>query len=387
MIKVIHLSNMKCFDDLKLHVAPLTLLTGFNAAGKSTSLQGLLLIAQALRNGGVTEKVGLNGPLVRLGSVGDVAPRTKHSSEAAMTVGIETDKAAASWTLVPTGESRDTMAIRRASVLSAGALEKRWKNSVRPPSSLSNTAKQLFRSVQEAVYLGASRTDGSDAYPSPDEATVINADVGSEGQFASWWYDRNAEDEINRHRRHPKESAPVFRRQMDAFLGDLFPGAQANVERLRGTSLVRLDLRLGFSSEWQRPNNIGYGLTYAFPILVSLLCANDGQVVVLDSPEAHLHPHGQSQMGRFISRCAAAGVQVFVETHSDHVLNGVRLAVMEGIISPGDVAVHFFSSNVDIPSQPRVISPEIDKSGNLAAWPDGFFDQSERDLSALAGWR
>ncbi len=79
---------------------------------------------------------------------------------------------------------------------------------------------------------------------------------------------------------------------------------------------------------------------------------------------------------------AAAGVQIMLETHSDHVLSGIRLAVRDGTIEPGQVATHFFTSDSDSP----VTSPQIDKEGNLSEWPEGFFDQSEKDLARLAGW-
>ncbi len=72
MLTHLKLSNFKCFDSLSLPLAPLTLLTGFNAAGKSTTLQSLLLLAQAFRFGGRSEELSLNGPLVRLGTPGEV---------------------------------------------------------------------------------------------------------------------------------------------------------------------------------------------------------------------------------------------------------------------------------------------------------------------------
>jgi predicted ATPase len=153
----------------------------------------------------------------------------------------------------------------------------------------------------------------------------IHADVGVEGQFAPWWYAHAADDEIDVERRHPKESASTLRRQLDAYLGELFAGAQANAEQISRTSLVRLEFKTSTTSDWRRPANVGYGLTYAFPILVALLIARPGQIVVIDSPEAHLHPRAQSAMGSMLARFAKAGVQILVETHSDHVLNGYGL--------------------------------------------------------------
>ena len=108
---------------------------------------------------------------------------------------------------------------------------------------------------------------------------------------------------------------------------------------------------------------------------------------MVDSPEAHLHPSAQSVMGQILAHFAAAGVQIFAETHGDHVLNGVRLAVSKGSIQPRAVAVHFFNVVPEQPDGPaHIVSPFFDSKGNLSEWPTGFFDQADRDLAALAGW-
>ena len=191
---------------------------------------------------------------------------------------------------------------------------------------------------------------------------------------------------------HPSDKARTLRRQFNAWASDLFPGAQANAQTIEKTSLVRLELRIGDLSDWRRPSNIGYGLTYAFPVIVAGLLAKPKQILIIDSPEAHLHPLGQSRIGCFLSQIAAAGVQVIIETHSDHVLNGVRLAVQNHKIAPDKISVHFFtqpevaSTKAKSTDSSRVISPLIDSQGNLSEWPNGFFDQSEKDLARLAGW-
>ena len=73
-ITAVAMEGFKCFDQLRLDLGHLTLVTGFNGGGKSTSLQPLLLIAQALRLGDGLEGLPLNGPLVRLGTAGDIVP-------------------------------------------------------------------------------------------------------------------------------------------------------------------------------------------------------------------------------------------------------------------------------------------------------------------------
>jgi len=106
-------------------------------------------------------------------------------------------------------------------------------------------------------------------------------------------------------------------------------------------------------------------------------------VVIIDSAEAHLHPRAQSAVGRFLGQMAGAGLQVLVETHSDHLLNGIRLAVRDSLIRSRDVALHFFEAGG---ATGQVTSLAIDDNGAISDWPEGFFDQTERDLAILSGW-
>ncbi len=93
-------------------------------------------------------------------------------------------------------------------------------------------------------------------------------------------------------------------------------------------------------------------------------------------------------MGSFLARVASAGVQVLIETHSDHVLNGIRRAVKEGVLFHENVALHFFRPRTEVADAvgPQVESPAIDADGNIDSWPAGFFDQFDHDMNYLAGW-
>jgi len=127
---------------------------------------------------------------------------------------------------------------------------------------------------------------------------------------------------------------------------------------------------------------VGFGLTQLFPILVAILAAQKGDVVLVENPEVHLHPQAQQNIGSLLARVSASGVQVIVETHSDHVLNGIRLAAKSKIIAADDVAIHFFSpTQADGVFTPK--SPKVDADGRLDAWPEGFFDQFDLALSRL----
>ncbi|AFY93088.1 AAA family ATPase [Chamaesiphon minutus] len=109
-----------------------------------------------------------------------------------------------------------------------------------------------------------------------------------------------------------------------------------------------------------------------------------GSSVLLEHPEHRLHPDLASELGRQIARAAARGVQIIVETHNDHLFNGIRVAVHGGQIKPEAVGMFYFKA---VERQGRrvidVASPRIDRNGRIDRWPDGFFDQFEKDLDQL----
>ncbi len=377
----ITLRNFKCFTALDLPCAPLTLLTGHNASGKSTALQALLLLAQGLREAPNTNLLPLNGNLVNLGAAGDVvhhsaSPPTLSfgaaSSHERVVWQFEVDKDLAARGLMKLAEisyakDGDSLDVPNGQIFS---------------STLSNS--NVVGTLYRTAFISAGRDLPLDTFPVPRSSAHVRGDVGRSGEFAPYWYLEFADDEVSPMRRHPNDNRETVRAQVDAWLGELFPGARANAERLAVDSPLRLSFSLGQKSPWSKPANVGYGLSYAFPMLVALLTAEPGSTVVIDSAEAHLHPRGQSAVGYLLARMASSGLNIFAESHSDHLLNGVRLAVRDGLLEPNDATIHFFGRLTQAPS---VTTLAVDKNGTISDWPEGFFDQTERDLATLSGWR
>ena len=135
---------------------------------------------------------------------------------------------------------------------------------------------------------------------------------------------------------------PTRFRQVEARMGRFFPGCVLAIGQIPRANAVTLGIRASSDTDFHRPVHAGFGLTQVLPIVVAALSANDGDLLLIENPEVHLHPAGQAAVGEFLAEIASAGVQVLIETHSDHVLNGVRRAVKGGMLTSDHVALHFF---------------------------------------------
>lgn len=374
MLKILEIRNFKCFLHYDLELESLTLLTGFNGAGKSSSLQPLLLMAQALREAPRTTILSLNGDLTHLGSAGDVVAEDASDE---MVLGFADDgyeKAAWNFAHDRTLERGELRLI--SSRFSFGESSK----AIWAPEG---EAHSLLRAIRNVIFVGATRGAHGEAQPLPDSASIAPGDVGAEGQWAGYWYARLADDPVPKERRHPTESRETVRGQVDAWMSELFPNARVNAERLTGLMLTKTSFALDGGNELRRPANVGYGLSYAFPIIVALVCCEPGQIIIIDSPEAHLHPRAQSAMGGVLAHFAARGVQIIVESHSDHLVNGVRLAVREKTVAAEGVAIHFFGGERGDKGR-RSKKIDVRPDGTLEDWPGGFFDQAMTDLLRLS---
>ena len=377
--------NFKCYEALDLPCAALTVLTGYNAAGKSTALQALLLLTQALQTAANENRLPLNGDVVSLGSEGDVL---RHGATIPMFgLGAQTADERIRWIFGSRGRrSRRGLVPLRALRYMRGDesvaekaedVERIWP----PEDGIEST---LALALRNTAYMGAARVVQLDGFPLPRTASRLVGDVGTAGEFAPYWYVECADEDVDSARRHPQVISGTVRAQVDAWLGELFPGARASADRLSPDAPVRLSFSLSTTSPWERPANVGFGLSYAFPMLVALLTRETGSILVVDSAEAHLHPRAQSAVGRLLGQMAGAGLQIFVETHSDHLLSGIRLAVKDGLLQPDDVALHFVGQD-GVPGQVTTLA--VDKNGAVSDWPAGFFDQAENDLAVLSGWK
>ena len=109
-------------------------------------------------------------------------------------------------------------------------------------------------------------------------------------------------------------------------------------------------------------------------------------MVIIENPEIHLHPSAQSKLMEFLSITSKSGVQVWVETHSDHIVNGALVLLNKGFINVGDVTMCFFDDDHETEGNFIPIDLKPSQDGRLEGAPEEFFNQIDIDMQALAGF-
>ena len=374
MLDQVLLTNFKAFSRADIPLAPLTLLTGLNSSGKSTVLQALALLHQSAAADMLDADGGLllNGSMAELGVGRDVLHEDWVEDPGIageyLRIGVGIGGSTYTWTFsyAAGADTLDVIGVPGA---------------VRPAHPLFAGAARGFH------YLRADRVSPAAVYERSHETAIRQGSLGSHGEHTVNFLRHYQETPVEAAElRHGAAASASLLEQTEAWLGEISPGVNLEAAGIDGTDLVRLSFGFGgrsglASSNRRRPTNVGFGLTYTLPIIVACLSSRPGDVLLVENPESHLHPRGQTRIADLIARASAAGAQVVVETHSDHVLNGIRLAVKRGDhpLAAENVALHYFAGA----RQSALRSPRIAADGMIDEWPEGFFDEWDSTLDAL----
>ena len=377
MLEQLKLRHFKCFEKLDLPLAPLTLLSGANASGKSSALQALVLLHQTLHEHEWSTRLMLNGGSVQLGTVLDVVDKVHGRRQ--IEIGLVDDSSSVHWTFH--GE-REEMSMATGSVQLD---QDRFENPptlrhLLPPDHV-DFASSLSTRLRGLTYITAERVGPREVYALVDRQSARV--VGPRGEHAPCVLYRGRDEPI-RDSLVIADIPPTGLKQIEARMGQFFPGCRLEVRLVPQANAVTLGIRTSDDTDFHRPVHVGFGLTQVLPIVVAAVSAKKQDLLLIENPEVHLHPAGQALMGSFLAEVAASGTQVIVETHSDHVLNGIRRAVKAGTLPAQQTLLHFFRPRGGELDQ--VVSPTLDSSGNIDAWPEGFFDQFDKDMNYFAGW-
>ncbi|MGH0275913.1 DUF3696 domain-containing protein [Sinorhizobium meliloti] len=356
MINRMIVEGFKRFVSETIELKPLTVLAGRNGAGKTSVIHALLLAHHASqRSDGVAE---LNGPFdLELGWFEDVI---NVNVEGSFTIALENER-----------QDRSTWKFSKGDT----ELYAKVDHPDRSDALFSTARARGFQ------YLCAER-NGPRIVQKSAALPIDMLEVGSRGQHVAQVLEKLGRDTVPKSRRLSNSESEEFslvKAQTEKWLSHIVRNIEIDTTTFAGTDVISLRFRNDGASIWVRPTNMGFGVSYTLPIVVAAMTAPEGGLLIVENPEAHLHPAGQSEMGVFLTRMAAAGLQVIVETHSDHVLNGMRRAIgNDKLLDAEQAIVHFFPDDLS-----KSLPLRFTASGGISDWPSGFFDQYKLDVQRI----
>jgi predicted ATPase len=147
-------------------------------------------------------------------------------------------------------------------------------------------------------------------------------------------------------------------------------------------------VRTSETAEEVKLTDVGFGVSQALPVIVQCFYATPNSTVLVEQPEIHLHPSVQSSLADlFVAAISARedgaprGVQLIVESHSEHLLRRLQRLIAEEKVSKNDVAIYFCYPG---PNGSDVDLLELNEYGDIINWPPDFFGDELEDVAVQA---
>lgn len=416
MLHSLSLDGVRSFDDpTALRCAPLTLLAGANNSGKSTVIQSILAFLQSEQTQS-QHVLALNGAWCDLGHFDRVVSYRRPRSTWRFSIGFAGSNSLgeavdAVWTLGPTDEPESpsaaileleysiadaaNLALPTTGTISRteGPARYRYDSDQGEPEGSAffvhpgSIQRDLLPRRWELLPFSAATTHHVGPFRMPPQplytprSSKLGPPLGRYGEHTAEVIQRKRTQTVD-------VRLPVAGRNGGPpLLFDATNGWWSHIfdedYRLHIDEPGRLGYTLGIdtpSAERLGLGQVGLGLSQALPIVVACVTSKPGDLLLIETPEAHLHPGAQHRLASLFVEAARHGRQVIVETHSEHLVNAARLAVKSDLLKPAEVAIQFFSQREGRTSVREV---DLDPNGRALSWPTGFFDQAAADLAEL----
>ena len=408
MLTQLTIKNFKLFkDETPVPLSQINLLTGINGRGKSSVLQSFLLFKQTIEFNKTSNRITFNGNYLNLGNIQDV--KNINSSQRdnlefgfkylyndiafniKYILNAETDDSLDA--TISKIEISDCISIPSMTIneendqvlvnFSSGEVQKfpSFFNLFVKAEGLNNEIFKVEKllNFNKIHYISPDHI-GPRVYFSKESLEEF-PNVGVLGKNTVnllWQKKQNAVFEnLCEDNKQPRNVL----NQLNYWINKIFDGARIKVDEITGEDLLYLKISTTDSTEYFKATNVGFGYSYILPILVSGLIAQAGEIFVIENPEAHLHPYAQSALAKFLSLVSQNGVQILIESHSEHILNGLRISVKDALIAPEQLNVLYF----DKVNDKLFDKIDVDIDGGISNWPTKFFDQASNDLNHLLG--
>lgn len=337
MLSKLYIKAFKSIEDQEFNLAPMTILTGTNSSGKSSVIQAAMLALasqdqdnQSLINELVVPYADFESSLCRWSGSQSIEVSLKNSSSELVSIRINSDNA---------------FVLKESEPLN-------------------------FSYENNYFYLAANRI-GEEEISKLDK-TVLS---GSKGQFLLGAFEARRNKAIHIDLQHPEATTPNLKAQLAFWLQSILDQDIEFESKKIAPALVQNTFKHPEIGEIS-PKNVGAGNSYLAKLLILGLLAEPGCFLIIENPEIHLHPKAQAGLARFFCYLSARGVQLLIETHSEHFLNSVRYEVYQDKIKASDISI-YYKSDMKSPFIELLLNSNghyVDKNGKISGFPKGFFD-------------
>jgi predicted ATPase len=381
MINRIRLKNFKSHADTIIKLGNMNILTGMNGMGKSSIIQALLLLRQTFIKGLLTMGLELNGELCSIGTANDAMYRYAYDSD-----------------LIEFSLYQQEQVLSYAFKVDASNITKTFL--VAPGSTSFENSFNPF--TDDFQYISAYRNGPQNDYEK-DTATVelfgqISRKEGR-GEMVAHYYDYFKDYEVHPDLIEDLSVGTTVQAQVAYWMREISPNINVEVQAASNNFKIEYSFNRGkgeVKTEGFLATNIGFGVSYVLPVILSAIVACSKErsaadflpqrkLILIENPEAHIHPSAQSKLMELLNKAAKLGVQFIIESHSDHIINSVLVAAKNQVLSSEQINMYYFTRKETEHSS--IVTPlPISDSGRIKNPPAGFFDQIDIHMKQLMGF-
>lgn len=344
MIDRVEIKNFKSIRDMELNFTNFNLITGTNSSGKSSLIQSLLVMSQ--RN----EDDILNGKAISLGTPINIINEGVGKGESA-----------------------------KISLYMEDGTE--LECSVSAEEQVGNREREArsFFYEKDVFYISANRASVMDIYPKNIEH---NQKIGKNGSYTFDYFLENKDKKLSEKYYEDLlrfNEKPIYESIVNYWLKKL-TGYIFEVEHIVDTNVIRVLFNKEFEySIKYRPQHVGTGVSYILEQLIISLLSKEGDIIIVENPELHLHPKAQNELAEFYFWLSKHNRQIIIETHSDHFFNAVRVTKSQNPTDDSKKVYFFYQEDGNTTS----INIEMGKFGTIENMQEELFDQFSKDLRKM----
>lgn len=369
MITNLTLDNFKCFDKEKsFDLSKVNLFVGYNGRGKSTVVQSLLLLCQSQCHYGDLQTLEVNGDYVQLGLFEDLVSN-KSTEKKPIRFVLRTNQKEGKEICLSYEEKEDGERQGRVSELVVDGTDYLVKKAVSLDSSRPEGDILAFDRYPDAVntifhtcnYVAAERR-GPSLYEEKCDL-LPNNPLG-----------RNGQKVLNAIAKNKK-----LKKGINDWVAYIMTGGGLTLEgEKKESAVLSMNLSMPNTKKNIKAINCGFGYSYVLSIVVNALTMEKGTLII-ENPEAHLHPLAQIRLTELLTSILDKDVQILIETHSEHIVNGFRIYALrkDFPLKHDELNIYFFDQDYSIQHL------KVEPNGRIKNWPKGFFDQFEWEMTEI----